>query len=64
MLGQSTTSASKPSSSSSALNTIGNDAHKATNKVVTDVTKELDLHDFYSVHILDYCEVSLPLTVP
>lgn len=30
------------------------------NSLMADVAKELHIHDFYSAHILDYCEVSRP----
>lgn len=52
----------KPSSSSSVLGSvekdIGKEVGKVANAVASDITKELNIHDFYSVHILDFCEVS------
>ncbi len=57
-LGQVALSTSK--TSSPILNTIGDDLHKGANKVVADVAKELGIHDFYSAHILDFCEVPSP----
>ena len=56
MLGRSALNTSK--TSSSILNTIANDVHKEINDVVADIAKDLNIHDFYSAHILDYCEVS------
>ena len=44
--------------SSSFLNTLVGDVEGKINDVITDVAKTLNIHDFYSVHILDYCEVS------
>ena len=65
MLGESTLSTSRTSkSTSSALNTINNDLHKGVNKLVADVAKELNIHDFYSAYILDYCEVLTPKWFP
>ena len=53
----------KPSSSSSSVlgsieKNIGKDVAKVANAVASDITKELNIRDFYSVHILDFCEVS------
>ena len=55
MLGRTTLDTSKTSSSilKSIKNTIQNDVNEA----ITDVAKTLNIHDFYSAHILDYCEV-------
>lgn len=47
-----------PKTSSSVLNSIGNDVKKGMNKAVGDVAKTLSIHDFYSAHVLNYCEVS------
>ena len=44
------------SSSSSFLSTIAADIKGDVNGVINDVAKELNIHDFYSAHILDYCE--------
>ncbi len=53
---------SSSSSSSSVLGSIEKDVGKEVGKVastvVSDIAKELNIHDFYSVHILDFCEVS------
>lgn len=43
-------------SSSSLLSSIESSIKGDINSVVTDVTKRLGIHDFYSVHLLDYCE--------
>ncbi len=55
MLGQTTLNTSK--TSSSILKSIENDVHKGINSVIADLAKDLNIHDFYSAHILDYCEV-------
>lgn len=57
MLGQTTFNTSK--TSSSLLNSIAEDVHKGINSVVADLTEHLNIHDFYSAHLLDYCEVRL-----
>lgn len=44
------------SSSSSLLSSLENDLKGGINKLAGDIAKELGLHDFYSWHILDYCE--------
>jgi hypothetical protein len=59
MLGQKTLNTSK--TSSSLLKSIENDVHKGINNVIADLAKELNIHDFYSAHILDYCEVCCKL---
>ena len=66
MLGQSYVESklsSSSSSSSSVLGSIGKDVGKDVSKVastvVSDIAKEINIHDFYSVHILDFCEVSI-----
>lgn len=33
------------------------------NDLIADIAKELHIHDFYSVHLLDYCEVSRYLAI-
>ena len=55
MLGRTTFNTSK--SSSSILNSIKNTVQKDVNAAISDVAKALNIHDFYSAHILDYCEV-------
>ena len=55
MLGVKTLDTSK--SSSSVLKSIESTVQKDVNKVISDVAKILNIHDFYSAHILDYCEV-------
>ena len=44
------------SSSSSLLSSLESGLKGGINDFVGDLAKELDLHDFYSWHILDYCE--------
>ena len=43
--------------SSSILKSIENDVHKGINNAIADLAKDLNIHDFYSAHVLDYCEV-------
>ena len=62
MLGRTTLDASK--TSSSILKSIKNTIQKDVNEVVSDVAKTLNIHDFYSAHILDYCEVRYVLCFP
>lgn len=50
-----------PKTSSKTLSSIENSIQKDINKVASDVAKELNIHDFYSVHILDFCEVGFKL---
>ena len=54
MLGRSAFNTSK--SQSSALNSIESTIKNDLNKVAADIAKDLHIHDFYSMHILDYCE--------
>ena len=54
MLGQATFNTSK--SSSKILNSIESSIKDDLNKAVTDVAKEFNIKDFYSAHVLDYCE--------
>ncbi|KAL9102450.1 MAG: hypothetical protein Q9163_002411 [Psora crenata] len=54
MLGRTTLNISK--SSSSFLQDIEKSVQKEVNSVVGDVAKALNIHDFYSAHVLDYCE--------
>ena len=61
MLGRSTLNTSN--SHSSLLNSIENSIKGDINDLVADVAKKLNIHDFYSAHILDYCEVSSILGV-
>ena len=57
MLGRTVVSSSSSSSSpSSILSSLEGDIKSGINKVATDIAKDLNLHDFYSWHILDYCE--------
>lgn len=44
-------------SGSSLLNSIGDSIEGGINDVIGDVAKKLNIHDFYSAHILGYCEV-------
>lgn len=55
MLGRTTLDTIK--TSSPILKSIENTIQKDVNEVISDVAKTLDIHDFYSAHILDYCEV-------
>ena len=55
MLGSKNLSTSK--TSSSILKSIKNTAQKDVNEAVSDVAKSLNIRDFYSAHVLDYCEV-------
>ncbi len=54
MLGQATFNTSK--SSSKLLNSIESTIKSDLNKAVSDVAREFNIKDFYSAHILDYCE--------
>lgn len=55
MLGRTTLDTSK--TSSSILKSITNTVQKDVNTAISDVAKTLNIHDFYSAHMLDYCEV-------
>ena len=55
MLGRTTLDTSK--TSSSVLKSLKNTIQKDVNEAISDVAKTLNIHDFYSAHILDYCEV-------
>lgn len=55
MLGRTKLDTSKPSSS--ILKSVKNAISKDANEAVSDVAKALNIHDFYSAHLLDYCEV-------
>lgn len=57
MLGRLTLNTSK--SSSSLLNSIKNSIKAEVNDLIADVARELNIHDFYSAHLLDYCEVGV-----
>ena len=61
MLGRLTLNTS--SSHSSVLNSIESSIKGDINDLVADVAKKLNIHDFYSAHILDYCEVSSSLGI-
>ncbi|KAL8800807.1 MAG: hypothetical protein Q9182_004915 [Xanthomendoza sp. 2 TL-2023] len=54
MLGRTTLNTSK--TSSSLLNSIGNSIKGEVNDLVGDIARKLNIHDFYSAHLLDYCE--------
>ncbi|CAF9918121.1 MAG: hypothetical protein ALECFALPRED_000566 [Alectoria fallacina] len=54
MLGRTTLDTSK--TSSSILKSLTNTIQKDVNEAISDVAKILNIHDFYSAHILDYCE--------
>ena len=55
MLGRATLNTSK--TSSPILKSIKGTIQKGVNEAISDVAQTLKIHDFYSVHILDYCEV-------
>lgn len=42
---------------SSFLNNLTGGIQKDINGLISDVAETLNIHDFYSAHILDYCEV-------
>ena len=54
MLGETTFNTSE--SSSSILSGIEKSIKGDLNKLVGDIAKDLDIKDFYSAHVLDYCE--------
>ena len=54
MLGRTTLDATE--SSSSLLDSIGNSIKGEVNDLIGDVAKALNIHDFYSAHLLNYCE--------
>lgn len=62
MLGRTTFNTSK--TSSPTLNKIADKVKGEINEVVADIAKELNIHDFYSAHILDFCEVSPRTHIP
>lgn len=55
MLGRTTLNTSK--SSSSLLNSLENSIKGEVNDLIGDIARKLNIHDFYSAHLLDYCEV-------
>lgn len=61
MLGRLTVNTS--SSHSSLLSSIESSVKGDINDMIADVAKKLNIHDFYSAHLLDYCEVSQALVV-
>ncbi|KAI4116471.1 MAG: hypothetical protein LQ345_003122 [Seirophora villosa] len=54
MLGRLTIDTSE--SSSSFLKSLKNDIKGEVNDLIGDVARKLNIHDFYSAHLLDYCE--------
>lgn len=68
-------SESSPSASpTSIFGKLGQDADKlkemgenaiknGINNIVDEFAELLDIHDFYSYHMLDYCEVSKPSSI-
>lgn len=58
MLGRLTIDTSE--SSSSFLKSLKNDIKGEVNDLIGDVARKLNIHDFYSAHLLDYCEVYAP----
>lgn len=60
MLGRTSLNTSK--TSSSILKSIKNTIQKDVNEAISDVAKALNIHDFYSAHMLNYCEVGYSLS--
>ncbi|MCJ1292135.1 hypothetical protein MMC34_003685 [Xylographa carneopallida] len=56
MLGEFSVNTSSTSGGSSWLSSIEGDIQGDINGLINDVAKILDIHDFYSAHLLDYCE--------
>ncbi|KAL8979098.1 MAG: hypothetical protein Q9205_005484 [Flavoplaca limonia] len=54
MLGHTTLDTTE--NSSSLLDSIGNSIKGEVNDLIGDVAKALNIHDFYSAHLLNYCE--------
>ncbi len=54
MVGRTFLDTSKPSPS--VLGSIASSVKGDINGAIVDITHYLNLHDFYSVHLLDYCE--------
>ncbi|KAL8963360.1 MAG: hypothetical protein Q9183_005020, partial [Haloplaca sp. 2 TL-2023] len=54
MLGRLTLNTSQ--TSSSFLNSLAEDITDSVNDVIDSVADELNIHDFYSAHLLNYCE--------
>ena len=54
MLGRPTLNVSK--TSTGILKDIEKSVQEEVNGVMTDVAEALNIHDFYSAHVLDYCE--------
>lgn len=57
MLGRVALNTSK--TSSSLLSSIGASVKGDVNDLIGDVARKFNIHDFYSAHLLDYCEVSM-----
>lgn len=43
---------------SSFLNNLTGEIQESFNDAISDIAETLNIHDFYSAHILDYCEVT------
>ncbi|MCJ1393061.1 hypothetical protein MMC18_005933 [Xylographa bjoerkii] len=56
MLGEFSVNTSSTSGGSSWLSSIEGDIQGDINGLINDVAKSLNIHDFYSAHLLDYCE--------
>ncbi|MCJ1286711.1 hypothetical protein MMC26_006057 [Xylographa opegraphella] len=56
MLGEFSVNTTSASGGSSWLSSIEGDIHEDINGLINDVAKSLNIHDFYSAHLLDYCE--------
>lgn len=39
------------------LNGIGNTIEGDLNGIINDLAQKLEIHEFYSAHLLDFCEV-------
>ena len=59
MLGEMTLNTSSKTSPT-ALKSIEKTVQKDVNAAIKDLAKALNIHDFYSAHLLDHCEV-LPM---
>ncbi|MCJ1478204.1 hypothetical protein MMC13_006880 [Lambiella insularis] len=56
MLGEFAINASSSSGGSSWLSSLEGSIEGDINGLVSDIAKSLNIHDFYSAHLLDYCE--------
>ena len=56
MLGEFSTNTTSSSGGSSWLSSLEGDLEGDINGLINDLAKKLNIHDFYSAHLLDYCE--------